>query len=153
MNVRLHQFFKSLVHTGFVATLLVIGVAITPSEAKALSKVCAPDNRGCFYTQKDCKKVEIPAKWTCKKVLRLVKPQTGDFIVRESDGRAVASLDGQRVFILSDNLELELSRTAKNAEEFARLVLADRGAVSEVALRKVSTELGVPIAKASPRSR
>lgn len=153
MNTRLHRFFKPLVHTGFLATLLVIGVAVTPGEAKALSKVCAPDNRGCFYTKVACSKVEVPKTWTCKNALRIVKPQNGDLIVRESGGRAVASLDGQRIFILSDNLEMQLSGTAKNADEFARLVLADRGAVSEDALRRVSTELGVPIAKASPRSR
>ncbi|MBA4072193.1 MAG: hypothetical protein C0497_10215 [Gemmatimonas sp.] len=153
MNTRLHQFFKSLVHTGFLATLLVIGVAVTPREAKALSKVCAPDNRGCFYTRVDCSKVDIPKTWSCKKALRVAKPQKGDLLLRESGGRAAASVDGQRVFILSDHLEMQLSGTGKNADEFARLVLADRGAVSEDALRKMSTELGIPIAKASPRSR
>ena len=153
MNERLHQCFKSLVRTGFLAALLVIGVAVTPSVAKAMSKVCAPDNRGCFYTRLECSKVDIPKTWACTGVLRLAKPQKGDRLVRESDGRAVASLNGQRAFILSDNLEKQLSGRAKNADEFARLVLADRGAVSEDALQKVSMELGVPIAKASPKSR
>lgn len=152
MKEHLRRFSKSLVHAGFLVTLVVIGVAVTPSEAKAASKVCAPDNRGCFYTRLPCSKVDIPKTWTCTKYGSiLAKPQNGDVIVRDSDGRAVASVGGQRVFILSDNLEMQLSGTTKKADEFARLVLADRGAVSEDALKKVSAELGVPIGKPSPR--
>lgn len=151
MKEQLRPFSKSLRHAGFLVALTVIGVAVTPSEAQAASKVCAPDNRGCYYTRWPCSKFTIPKTWTCTKYGRLAKPQTGDVVARQRNGRAVAWVGGQQVFILSDTLELLLSGASKEVFDFAQRVRDDRGAVSDDALNKVSAELGLPIRTTSPR--
>lgn len=153
MNAHLHSLSRTLMKAGLAATVFAIGAALMPSEVAAASKVCAPDNRGCYYTRVACAQVEIPASWTCEKYGRLLRPQSGDVLVREADGRAVVSVGGRRAYILSDALETRLSRARPSPDEFARMVLADRSPVSVDALRMVSEELGIPVARTPARKR
>jgi hypothetical protein len=99
-----------------------------------------------------CADVYLPPGWTCSARV-VTNPQPGDMIVRERGGRAVALVNRERIYILSDTLEAQLNQDKPSAERFARLVLRDRGSVSEESLRQVSRDLGIPIAKPSPGRR
>lgn len=130
----------------FPISLALCLLALTPREARALSKVCAPDNRGCVITKMACKDVYLPSRWTCNKALALT-PQAGDGLVRDKDGRGAAVVGGVKMYLLSDALEAQLVRNRPSAEEFARLVSKDRGPVAEASILQLSKELGLPVAK------
>ena len=136
-----------LIRAGLVAALVTIGAAFKPHEAEAAySIVCAPAPRGCFTTSIPCSEVTRPSTWSCDRHA-LVNPHDPDTIIHEASGRALVVLKGKRIYILSDALEAQFARKRPSAEEFARLVLQDRGSVSEASLARVSKDYGIPIAK------
>ena len=138
-------FTTRLVRAGFVAVSLTFGLWLTLSEAHA-SKVCAPDGRGCYYTREKCGNIDIPARWTCSAILA-VDPKAGDRLVHEKDGRAVVMVKDKKIYIISDALESQFALKKPTADEFARQVLEDRGAVSDETIQRLSKELGLRVVK------
>ena len=124
-------------------SLALCALALSPSKAHA-SRVCAPDNRGCFGTTEKCSKIELLPGWTCARII--VTPPS-DYLVREANGRAAAVVDGKKIYFLSDALETQFARKKPTAEEFAKLVFADHGSVGGESLLRLSKELGLRIAK------
>lgn len=155
MNRHLNRLSTGLVRAGLATTLLTIVAAFTPGEAEA-SIVCGPGGSPCYSNPWDCDTLRSPPStissgWSCKDKL-VVNPRSRALIIRERDGRAAILANGERIYILSDAVVARFTRSRPSAEEFARLVLADRGSVSDQSLQAVSRELGIPIAS-RPRER
>jgi hypothetical protein len=132
--------------SGSTTALIILGMLL-PLAAQAASKVCAPDNRGCYYTRVKCSDVYLPKGWSCAAKLA-VDPQKHDRLVRQADGRVVVLEVSNTTYLLSDELEAKVARGRQPADEVLRLASTDRGPVSETSVQQLGKDLGLPIDKA-----
>lgn len=138
--------FAPRLHRVRVTALVGLGLLL-PLAAQAASKVCAPDNRGCYYTRVKCSDVYLPKGWSCAAKLA-VDPQKHDRLVRQADGRVVVLEVSNTTYLLSDELEAKVARGRQPADEVLRLASTDRGPVSEASVQQLGKDLGLPIDKA-----
>lgn len=78
------------------ATALVVLGMLLPLAVQAASRVCAPDNRGCYDTRAKCSDVTLAKGWTCTAKLAAIDPLKHDRLVRQADGGAAVPVAGNQ---------------------------------------------------------
>lgn len=140
----------------FLLALFVLLTAFAmPREAEARSVACDPQGN-CYSSIWDCATLQsppstIPKGWTCTDKL-VVNPRQPNYMRRDRNGQIVITANGKPIVILSDALDTRMKRQKPAAAEFARLVRADRGLVSEQSLNQVRKHFGIAAAKSAERS-
>lgn len=125
--------------------LMVTGMSLLPRRAEARALICAPDNRGCFWTRLSCSQVEIPKTWNCTN--KLVVNNKKDHVLRENNGRVAVVINGGKSYVLSEALERQIVTGKVTGTSLASLVLKDSGPAAEETMQLLSKELSLPVVK------
>ena len=144
--------------------LLFITIIILAFSTEVSAKWCVVcmDGYGCMAINAGCGDFSRPKKSTCRDLLRF---NPTDHLNREKGGSASFTIDGVKIPIASDAIELFLMRNAgdrptqsasnakgidiylviKDENELKKLLQTDRGGVSDARLNQFSHEFGIPI--------